>query len=85
MSDNDLVKIVTLSQEMGISHQTIYNSIKDERIEVKSTGYVSRSEAWDVLDHMRNKRVEISYFMSSYGITRDSYGRFSSNSSSDLN
>jgi hypothetical protein len=79
MSDNDLVKIVTLSKEMGLSHQTIYNWVKDQRLDMKSPGYVSRSEAWDVLDHMRSKRVEISYFMSAYGITRDSYGRFTSN------
>jgi hypothetical protein len=85
MSDNDLVKIVTLSKEMGLSHQTIYNWINDGRLEPKSPGYVSRSEAWDVLDHMRNKRVEISYFMSAYGITRDSYGRFTSGPSSDSN
>jgi predicted DNA-binding transcriptional regulator AlpA len=85
MSDNDLVKIVTLSKEMGLSHKTIYNWVNDNRLEMKSPGYVSRSEAWDVLDHMRSKRVEISYFMSAYGITRDSYGRFSSDSNLNSN
>jgi hypothetical protein len=74
--DSDLVKIVPLSEEMGISHQTIYNWIQDERLELKKPGFVSRTEAWEVFDYMRGKRVEISYFMSAYGINRDAYGRF---------
>ena len=74
--DSDLVKIVPLSEEMGISHQTIYNWIQDERLELKKPGFVSRTEAWEVFDYMRGKRVEISYFMSTYGINRDAYGRF---------
>lgn len=76
MLDNDLVKIVPLATEMGISHQTIYNWVRDGRLEMKAPGFVSRTEAWEVLDHMSQKRVEISYFMSSYGIKRDAYGRF---------
>lgn len=76
----DLSKIVPLSKEMGISAQTIYSWINDGRLEMKKPGFVSRSEAWDVLEHMRNKRVEISYFMSAYGIKRDAYGRFISES-----
>lgn len=75
MSD-DLAKIVPLAEEMGISYQTIYNWVKDGRLEMKKPGFVSRSEAWEVLDHMYEKRVEISYFLSSYGIKRDSNGRF---------
>ncbi len=75
MSD-DLVKIVPLASEMGISHKTIYNWVKDGRLEMKSPGFVSRTEAWEVFDHMQEKRVEISYFMSSYGISRDEHGRF---------
>jgi len=72
----DLVKIVPLSEEMGVSHQTIYNWIQDGRLEMRKPGFVSRSEAWEVFDHMRLKKVEISYFMSTYGIKRDAYGRF---------
>ena len=75
MSD-DLVKIVPLATEMGISHKTIYNWIKDGRLQTEKPGFVSRSEAWNVFDHMQEKRVEISYFMSSYGISRDEHGRF---------
>ena len=75
MSD-DLIKIVPLSAEMGISHKTIYNWIKDGRLHAEKPGFVSRSEAWNVFDHMQEKRVEISYFMSSYGISRDEHGRF---------
>jgi predicted site-specific integrase-resolvase len=61
---------------MGISYKTIYNWVKDGRLEMKKPGFVSRSEAWEVFDHMQGKRVEISYFMSTYGIKRDAYGRF---------
>lgn len=75
MSD-DLVKIVPLAEEMGLSHQTIYNWIKDGRLQTQKPGFVSRSEAWGVFDHMQEKRVEISYFMSTYGISRDEHGRF---------
>lgn len=75
MSD-DLAKIVPLASEMGISHKTIYNWIKDGRLETKKPGFVSRAEAWGVFDHMQEKRVEISYFMSAYGIKRDTNGRF---------
>jgi hypothetical protein len=75
MSD-DLIKIVPLSAEMGIAHKTIYNWIADGRLEMKKPGFVSRSEAWEVFQHMQEKRVEISYFMSAYGIKRDAYGRF---------
>lgn len=75
MSD-DLVKIVPLAQEMGISHKTIYNWIKDGRLQTEKPGFVSRSKAWEVFNHMLEKRVEISYFLSSYGIKRDAYGRF---------
>lgn len=74
--DNDLVKIIPLASEMGLSYKTIYNWISDGRLELKRPGFVSRSEAWAVFDHMHEKRVEISYFMSAYGIKRDSKGRF---------
>jgi hypothetical protein len=80
MSD-DLVKIVPLATEMGISHKTIYNWIKDGRLQIEKPGFVSRSEAWNVFDHMQEKRVEISYFLSAYGIKRDSNGRFISDES----
>lgn len=73
---NDWTKIVPLSEEMGISYKTIYNWIRDGRLEMKKQGFVSRAEAWGVFDHMQEKRVEISYFMSAYGIKRDAYGRF---------
>ncbi len=74
--NDDLAKIVPLAEEMGISYKTIYNWVKDGRLEMKRPGFVSRTEAWEVLDHMQEKRVEISYFLSSYGIKRDAYGRF---------
>lgn len=73
---DDLVKIIPLAEEMGISYKTLYVWIADGRLESKKPGFVSRSEAWEVFDHMKNKRVEISYFMSAYGIKRDAYGRF---------
>lgn len=76
MSD-DLVKIVPLATEMGISHKTIYNWVNDGRLEMKKPGFVSKSEAWGVFDHMQEKRVEISYFMSTYANSRDEHGRFS--------
>lgn len=76
MVRDDLAKIVPLAEEMGISYKTIYNWIKDGRLEMKRPGFVSRTEAWEVFDHMQLKRVEISYFLSSYGIKRDSNGRF---------
>jgi transposase len=74
--NDDLVKIVPLAEEMGVSHKTIYNWIQDGRLEIKKPGFVSRTEAWEVLVFMQEKRVEISYFISSYGINRDAYGRF---------
>jgi hypothetical protein len=80
MDSNDLSKIVPLAKEMGLSHQTIYNWIQDGRLVMKRPGFVSRTEAWEVFDHMQEKRVEISYFMSAYGIKRDTYGRFVSES-----
>jgi hypothetical protein len=76
MDYNDLSKIVPLSKELGISHQTIYNWIQDGRLKMKKPGFVSRTEAWEVFDFMQEKRTEISYFMSAYGINRDAYGRF---------
>ena len=72
----DVVKIVPLAEEMGISYKTIYVWINDGRLELKKPGFVSRSEAWEVFDYMRLKRSEISYFTSTYGINRDAYGRF---------
>lgn len=75
---DDLAKIVPLAEEMGISYKTIYNWVKDGRLEMKRPGFVSRTEAWEVFDHMQEKRVEISYFLSTYGIKRDAYGRFTS-------
>jgi len=80
MDSNDLSKIVPLAKEMGISHQTIYNWIQDGRLVMKRPGFVSRTEAWEVFDFMQEKRVEISYFMSAYGINRDACGRFISES-----
>jgi transposase len=74
--NDDLVKIAPLAEEIGVSHKTIYNWIQDGRLEVKKPGFVSRTEAWEVLVFMQEKRVEISYFISSYGINRDAYGRF---------
>ena len=77
--ENDVVKILPLAEEMGISYKTLYVWVNDGRLEMKKPGFVSRSEAWEVFDHMRNKRVEISYFMSAYGINRDASGRFTTN------
>lgn len=76
--NDDLVKIVPLAEELGVAHKTIYNWIQDGRLEVKKPGFVSRTEAWEVFVFMQEKRVEISYFISSYGINRDAYGRFAS-------
>lgn len=81
--DSDLAKIVPLSQEMGISHKTIYNWVKDGRLDMVKPGFVNRVEAWEVLDHMQEKRIEISYFMSAFGINRDSSGRFKKDDSKD--
>jgi hypothetical protein len=80
MDSNDLSKIVPLATELGITPKTIYNWISDGRLEMKKPGFVSKSEAWEVFDFMQEKRVEISYFMSAYGISRDAYGRFISES-----
>jgi hypothetical protein len=74
--EDDIVKIGLLAEEMGISYKTLYVWINDCRLELKKPGFVSRSEAWEVLDYMRLKKSEISYFTSTYGINRDSYGRF---------
>ena len=76
MDYNDLSKIGPLADELGITPKTIYNWISDGRLKMKKPGFVSKSEAWEVFDHMQEKRVEISYFMSAYGIKRDSFGRF---------
>ena len=75
----DIVKIIPLSEEMGISYKTLYVWVNDGRLEMKKPGFVSRSEAWAVFDHMKVRRVEISYFMSTYGINRDASGRFTTN------
>jgi hypothetical protein len=80
MDYNDLLKIGPLADELGITPKTIYNWISDGRLEMKKPGFVSRSEAWEVFDFMQEKRTEISYFMSAYGIKRDAYGRFISES-----
>jgi predicted DNA-binding transcriptional regulator AlpA len=74
----DEVRIGPLATELGVTQKTIYNWINDGRLEIKKPGIVSRSEAWEVFDHMKEKRVEISYFLSSYGIKRDANGRFTS-------
>jgi hypothetical protein len=80
MDNNDLFKIGPLADELGITPKTIYNWVSDGRLEMKKPGFVSRTEAWKVFGFMQEKRVEISYFMSSYGINRDAYGRFISES-----
>jgi hypothetical protein len=80
MDSNDLSKIVPLADELGITPKTIYNWINDGRLETKKPGFVSKSEAWEVFVFMQQKRTEISFFMSSYGINRDAYGRFISES-----
>jgi predicted DNA-binding transcriptional regulator AlpA len=82
MMDDDLKKITHIARDMGLSHKTIYNWINDGRLEVKKPGYVSKSEAWEVFDFMQTKRTEISYFLSAYGIKRDSNGRFISSDDS---
>jgi len=74
--EDDVVKIMPLAGEMGISYKTLYVWVNDGRLEMKKPGFVSRTEAWEVFDYMKSKRVEISYFMSTYGINRDAYGRF---------
>lgn len=79
--DSDLAKIAPLASELGVSHKTIYNWINDGRLELKKPGFVSRTEAWEVFVFMQEKRTEISYFMSAYGINRDAYGRFISEQS----
>lgn len=81
--DNDLVKIVPLANELGVTYKTIYNWVSDGRLEMERPGFVSRSAAWKVWEEMREKRIEISYFMSAYGIKRDAYGRFTSESTND--
>lgn len=73
---DDLVKIGPLAEEMGLTPKTIYNWIKDERLEIRKPGFVSRVEAWAVLMHMQEKRTNLSHIMSAYGIKRDSNGRF---------
>lgn len=80
MDSKDLSKIGPLADELGITPKTIYNWISDGRLEMKKPGFVSKSEAWEVFSFMQEKRVEISYFMSAYGINRDAYGRFISES-----
>jgi predicted site-specific integrase-resolvase len=75
----DNIKIPVAASELGVSTKTIYNWIASGVLETTEPGYVSRSKAWEVFDHMKAKRVEISYFMSTYGIKRDAYGRFISN------
>lgn len=75
MSD-DISKIVPLASEMGISHKTIYNWINAGHLKMEKPGFVSKSEAWAVLEFMQAKRVEISFFLSTYAIKRDSNGRF---------
>ena len=80
MDYNDLSKIGPLADELGITPKTIYNWISDGRLKMKKPGFVSKSEAWEVFGFMQEKRVEISYFMSAYGINRDAYGRFISES-----
>lgn len=81
MTEDGSTKILVVAKELGVTQKTIYNWIKTGRLEMTSPGYVDRDQAWDVYEFMKHKRVEISYFMSAYGITRDSYGRFSSNGS----
>ncbi len=76
----DSVKITVLADEMGLSHKTLYNWINDGRLEVVRRGFVSRTQAWEVWEHMQQKRVEISYFLSAYGINRGANGQFVSGS-----
>jgi hypothetical protein len=75
----DHIKIPMAAYELGVSVKTVYNWISSGTLQSPKSGYVSRSEAWEVFNHMKDKRVEISYFMSTYGIKRDAYGRFISN------
>jgi hypothetical protein len=74
--DDDLVKIGPLAEELGVTPKTIYNWVQKGRLQLKKPGFVSRTEAWGVYDFLLEKRIEISYFTSTYGIKRDAYGRF---------
>lgn len=81
MSEDGSVKIQVIAKELGVTQKTVYNWINTGTLVMTSPGYVDRDQAWEVYDSMKSKRVEISYFMSAYGITRDSYGRFTSEGS----
>jgi excisionase family DNA binding protein len=80
MDLDDSVKIGPLADEMGITPKTIYNWINDGRLEMVKPGFVSRISTWAVMMHMQEKRTNLSHIMSAYGIKRDAYGRFISES-----
>lgn len=79
----DLVKVTVVAEEIGVTHKTVYNWINDGHLKLARRGYVLRSEAWEVWRFMQERRVQISYFISAYGIKRDACGRFTSETASN--
>jgi excisionase family DNA binding protein len=72
----EIVKISLLAKELGISHKTIYNWVRDGRLKIIKPGYVNRIDAWEVYEHMQTRKTSFQSLLAKHGIDRDKNGRF---------
>lgn len=74
--NQDIVKISSMAQELGVSVKTVYNWISVGKLLMVKPGYVSQVEAYEVWLQQKSLRSVQSYFMAQ-GTIRDAFGRFS--------
>lgn len=72
----DLVKVVAVAEELGLSHKTIYNWISKGYLEMVIPGFVSQADVILVWVEQRGRKTERQAWLARYGIKRDASGRF---------
>jgi predicted DNA-binding transcriptional regulator AlpA len=76
MQEQDWAKIPLVAKDLGVSVKTIYNWVNDGKLHMPQSGYISKSDAYEVWIEQQNLRSIYSYFMAVKGIKRDTNGRF---------
>ena len=78
--DLELVKIILMADELGVSVKTIYNWISLGKLKMARPGYVIRIDAYEVWLEQKSIRKTHSQLMSTQ---RDANGRFKSRNSNN--
>lgn len=74
----DLVKVVAIAEELGLSHKTIYNWISKGYLDMLAPGFVSQEDAITVWAEQRSRKAERQAALVRYGIKRNAIGQFTS-------